>query len=97
MGMSSDKSLSVLPSTQEIRGILDTAEKLFWADLALVAERGNTSYVRDAAVSLALVKALQTSLGRPMKNGPVLAASLLGYRHFIPIMFHLLLTFFLPE
>lgn len=78
MGMSGDKLLSLSPSTQDILTALDSAERLFWADLALIARRGNVSDVRDAAVSLALIRALQTSLGKAGKEGPVLTARLLG-------------------
>ncbi|KAG1823730.1 peptidase family C50-domain-containing protein [Suillus subaureus] len=43
MGMTSDRAVSLTPSTQDILSTLDQAEKLFWADLALTADRGNTS------------------------------------------------------
>jgi len=78
MGMSGDKLFSLSPSTQEILTILDNAEKLFWADLADVARRGNVSRVRDATISLAVIRALQSSLGRTGMAAPVLMASLLG-------------------
>jgi separase len=63
---------------QDILSTLDDAEKLFWAHLAFVTRRGSVSHVRDAAVSLALIGALQASLGRAGKEGPALAAGLLG-------------------
>jgi hypothetical protein len=78
MGMSGDRLFSLSPSTQEILTTLDNAEKLFWSDLALVARRGRVSRVRDATVSLAMIKALQTSLGKARRAGPVLTASLLS-------------------
>lgn len=78
MGMSGDRLFSLSPSTQEILTTLDTAEKLFWAELAAVARRGKICRVRDATVSLAVINALQSSLGRVNKVGPVLAASLLS-------------------
>ena len=65
-------------TTQEILGTLGAAEKLFWADLALVARRGKVAHVRDAVVSLALIKAFQTSLGQSRIEGPTLTARLLG-------------------
>lgn len=78
MGVSGDKLNRLSPSIQDILATLDSAESLFWADLALVARRGNVSRVRDAAVSLAMIRALQSSLGRAGKAGPVLTAALLG-------------------
>ena len=78
MGMSSDKLFSLSPSTQDILASLASAERIFWADLALIARRGNVSRMRDAAVSLAMIRALQSSLGKAGKVGPALTASLLG-------------------
>lgn len=77
MGMSGEK-LTTSPSSSEILTTLNTAERLFWADLALVSRRGTVSHVREAVVSLALIRAFQTSLGKPGKEGPTLAARLLG-------------------
>jgi separase len=76
--MASDKVLSSGLSPHEILTALDNAEKLFWADLGYTAKRGKVSHVRDVVVSLALVRALQTSLGKAKKDGAVLAANLLG-------------------
>lgn len=78
MGMSGDKIFSLSPSAQDILATLASAERLFWADLAVIARRGEVSRMRDAAVSLAMIRALQSSLGKAGKAGPVLAASLLG-------------------
>ncbi|KAG2038447.1 peptidase family C50-domain-containing protein [Suillus americanus] len=77
MGMTSDRVVSLTPSTQDILSTLDQAEKLFWADLALTADRGNVHHVREATINLALIKALQTSLGKGGKDGPIIAARLL--------------------
>ncbi|KAG1731550.1 peptidase family C50-domain-containing protein [Suillus lakei] len=77
MGMTSDRAASLTPSTQDILGALDHAEKLFWADLTLTADRGNVPHVRETTINLALIKALQTSLGKGGKDGPVVAARLL--------------------
>ena len=85
MGMSGDKLFSLSPSTQEILTILDNAEKLFWADLAIVARRGKVSRVRDATVSLAMIRALQSSLGRATKMAPVLTAGLLS-EYFVKVL-----------
>ncbi|KAF7984668.1 hypothetical protein HWV62_12932 [Athelia sp. TMB] len=77
MGMSGEKLSSLSPSTQDLLTTLNDTEGLFWADLALVARRGNVSRVRDATVSLAMIRALQNSLGKAGKAGPVLTAALL--------------------
>ncbi|KAG2136721.1 peptidase family C50-domain-containing protein [Suillus clintonianus] len=77
MGMTSDRAVSLTPSTQDILSALDHAEKLFWADLALTADRGHVPHVREATINLALIKALQTSLGKGEKDGPIIAARLL--------------------
>ena len=68
----------VSTDTHEILSILANAEKLFWSELALVAKRGKVFHVRDAAISLALIRAFQASLGKTNKEGPTLTARLLG-------------------
>lgn len=78
MGMTSNRAISLAPSTQDILSDLGHAEELFWADLALTADRGSVPHVREAAVHLALIRAFKTSLGNGGKHGPVLAARLLG-------------------
>ena len=78
MGMSCDKVPTLSPATQEIIGILDKAESLFWAELNTMSNRGSVSQVRDTTVSLARIKAMQTSLGKASENGPMVAAHLLG-------------------
>lgn len=78
MGMTGDKLFLLSPSTEDIVASLDSAEKLFWADLAAVARHGKVTRVRSATISLAVTRALQSSLGRAAKIGPVLTASLLG-------------------
>lgn len=77
MGMVSDRTVSS-SSGQEVLAVLNHAEKLFWSDLALISRRGNVFDVRDAAVSLALICAFQTSLGGSTSNSPTVAARLLG-------------------
>ncbi|KAG1861269.1 peptidase family C50-domain-containing protein [Suillus subluteus] len=77
MGMTSNRVVSLTPSTQDILCTLDQAEKLFWADLALTADRGNVPHVREVTINLALIEALQTSLGKGGKDGPIIAARLL--------------------
>ncbi|KAF8842467.1 hypothetical protein BDN67DRAFT_965802 [Paxillus ammoniavirescens] len=77
MGMSGDKDLPLVPATQDILNTLGDAEKLFWADLALTLRRGTVSHVREASVSLAMIRAFQSSLGKASTDGPLLAVRLL--------------------
>ncbi|KAJ6475784.1 cysteine peptidase C50 [Mycena vitilis] len=77
MGMSTDKALTLSPSTVDILHTLDHAEQLFWLDFTLFSRRGDASRVREAVVSLALIRALQTSLGKSGDQDPVLVAGLL--------------------
>ena len=91
MGMTSNRAVSLAPSIQDILSTLDHAEKLFWADLALTADRGGVAHVRETAVYLALITALQTSLGKGGKHGPIVAARLLG-KIYCYLMRPLLLT-----
>jgi separase len=78
MGMTSGKAMSSIPGSQEISAVLNNAEQLFWSDLALIARRGQVPQVRKAAVSLALTRAFQSSLGKSWLEGPILAVRLLG-------------------
>ena len=77
MGMTGGH-LTTSSTTSEILGTLNTAEKLFWSDLAEVARRGHVSHVRDSVVSLALIRAFQTSLGKVGTESSTLVARLLG-------------------
>ncbi|KAJ7775022.1 cysteine peptidase C50 [Mycena metata] len=77
MGMSTDKAPALSPSTHDILHTLDHAEQLFWLDFTLFSRRGDVARVRDAVVSLALIRALQTSLGKSGDQDPVLVAGLL--------------------
>ncbi|KAF8212071.1 peptidase family C50-domain-containing protein [Mycena galopus ATCC 62051] len=77
MGMSTDKAPALSPSTHDILHTLDRAEQLFWLDFTLFSRRGDVSRVRDAVVSLALIRAFQTSLGKSGNQDPVLVAGLL--------------------
>ncbi|KAH7913084.1 peptidase family C50-domain-containing protein [Hygrophoropsis aurantiaca] len=76
MGMSSTKDFSS-GAAAEILNALDNAEASFWADLVLTSRRGTVPHVREATISLAMICALQTSLGRSGKDSPLLAARLL--------------------
>ncbi|KAJ7172324.1 cysteine peptidase C50 [Mycena filopes] len=77
MGMSTDKAPALSPSTHDILHTLDHAEQLFWLDFTLFSRRGDVARVRDAVVSLALIRALQTSLGKSGNQDAVLVAGLL--------------------
>ncbi|TFK38240.1 cysteine peptidase C50 [Crucibulum laeve] len=77
MGMSSKREMALTPLTNDILSALEQVEKLYWANLALTTHKGSVIDVREAAVSLAIVKAFQTSLGKPGDSEPVVAASLL--------------------
>ncbi|CAK5277632.1 unnamed protein product [Mycena citricolor] len=55
--------MSVPPPSHDILRTLESAEQLFWLDLTLFARTGDVTRVRDGSVSLAAVRALQTSLG----------------------------------
>jgi len=76
MGISGGASPFSASSTKEILEILADAEKLFWADLN--CGRGRVPSVRNATLSLALIKALQTSLGKSEKESTATALNLLG-------------------
>lgn len=78
MGMSSCEGVTPPTSTREILASLANAERFFWSGLELSSERGEVHQVREAAVSLMLIRAYQTSLGKGGKNGAIIAAALLG-------------------
>ena len=78
LGMVGETSPSLSPSVLEILGLLQNAEKLFWSDLALIARRGYVFQVREAALSLVLIRTFQGSLGKSRACSPVVASRLLG-------------------
>jgi separase len=78
MGMSTRNELALSPQILDILGTLDNAETLFWANLTLIARRGSVPDVRDAFISLALIRSFQTSLGKSSSSGPAMAVGLLG-------------------
>lgn len=78
MGMSTTHKVAFALPTQDVLNALEEAEKLFQANLSLTSRNGNVLKLRDAAISLALIKAFQTSLGRPGNGGSVVTATLLG-------------------
>ncbi|TFY60535.1 hypothetical protein EVJ58_g5088 [Rhodofomes roseus] len=63
MGISSDRVLGTNTVLREILNTLSAAERSLRSDLSLIAHRGNVASVRDTAISLALISALQSSLG----------------------------------
>ncbi|KAJ7063427.1 cysteine peptidase C50 [Mycena amicta] len=77
MGMSTDKVPALSPSTHDILRTLENAEHLFWLEVSLFSRKGDVSRVRAAVISLASIRALQTSLGKSGKQDPVLVAGLL--------------------
>ena len=78
LGMVGEAPPSLSPSVLEILGLLQNAEKLFWSDLSLIARRGHVFQVREAALSLALIRTFQGSLGKGGVDGPVVASRLIG-------------------
>ncbi|KAH7890369.1 peptidase family C50-domain-containing protein [Phlebopus sp. FC_14] len=77
LGRSGDEDLSLATASQEILRSLAEAEELFSGDLALTLRNGTVPHVRGAAVSLAVITALQASLGKACRDGPLVAARLL--------------------
>jgi hypothetical protein len=78
MGMSGgDVGLSP-SSTREIIKVLSSAEKYFSTSLELASDRGEVTHVRDAAISLSIIRTFQSSLGKNSKNGPTVVAALLS-------------------
>lgn len=78
MGMSSKIEHTLAPPVNDILSTLDKAGRLYSANLLLVAQRGTVLDVRGTAMSLALVQAFQTSLGKSGNMSPRLVAGLLG-------------------
>ena len=78
MGISSDRVLGTNTIMREILNTLSAAERSLRSDLSLIAHRGNVSSVRDTAISLALISALQSSLGNGSTDVSYLVARLIG-------------------
>ncbi|EPQ52368.1 hypothetical protein GLOTRDRAFT_80657 [Gloeophyllum trabeum ATCC 11539] len=79
MGCLSSKRSSLSPVIQDIISTLANSERLFWSDLSFISRRGQVPNVRSAILALALVRALQSSLGRAGKDNSMLAAGLLDH------------------
>ncbi|KAG8959161.1 hypothetical protein FRC03_008372, partial [Tulasnella sp. 419] len=77
MGMSSTEGAIPPTSTREILTTLVNAEKFFWSCLEIGSSHGEVHQIREAALSLAMIRALQTSLGRSDINGSNIVAGLL--------------------
>jgi separase len=78
MGMSSKTTIQRMLPINDVLNALDSAEKYFQDNIALTGKTGDIVQLRNGAVSLTLVKAFQTSLGRLEDRNAVYAASLLG-------------------
>lgn len=78
MGISSDRVLSANTVMRDILNTLSAAERSLRSDLSLIAHRGNVANVRDTAISLALISALQSSLGNGTTEISHLVARLIG-------------------
>ncbi|KAG8921766.1 hypothetical protein FRC02_012360 [Tulasnella sp. 418] len=77
MGMSSTEGAVPPTSTREILTTLVNAEEFFWSCLEIGSSHGEVHQIREAALSLAMIRALQTSLGRSDINGSNIVAGLL--------------------
>ena len=85
MGMLSTGKFDWTLPSPDILDALANAEKLLWSHLNLMAQRGSVVKVREAAISLALVGAFQTSLGNQRNGVPWVMASLLGMCKFVSV------------
>lgn len=89
MGMHAAHKLTSV-SAQDINNALDQAEEQFWNSLTLIAQRGNVLDIRESAVALAVIKSLQTSMGRKDDDIHVMVSRLLG-TFFDHIIVHVLI------
>ncbi|TFK48944.1 hypothetical protein OE88DRAFT_1737166 [Heliocybe sulcata] len=91
MGTLSGKRTTLSPAAQDVLSTLANSEKLFWSGLSIISRRGQVSHVRNAVLTLALVRAFQTSLGRAGSDA-VLAAGLLDHSSAVSLRRELLET-----
>lgn len=75
MGISNDK---LATNSQETARLLGVADGLLLENLGTMVRRGQVASVREAAIYLAYVRALQTSVGRESADVPLIVANLLG-------------------
>jgi hypothetical protein len=78
MGMSGGEIVTPPTATRDLLSALSTAEDFFWSCLELNVDLGEVPQVRDAAISLALIRAYQTALGAKTKNVSTVTAAVLG-------------------
>lgn len=78
MGMCSGEGVTTPQSTREIQSALATAERFYWDGLGLSNLRGEVHRVREAGITLALIRSLQTALGKGGKNASAITAALIG-------------------
>jgi separase len=78
MGLSCDDGKEPSVGAKQMLEVLAETERWFWDSLRCVIGNGQALHARDAAVSLALLKAFQASLGRQKSNDASVAVKLLG-------------------
>ncbi|KAL4259196.1 separase [Pleurotus pulmonarius] len=64
MGMSCSEGAVTSSLTHDIPSLLEKAAQMYWSELDLISSQGEVPKVRNAAVSLAMIQAFQTSLGK---------------------------------
>ncbi|KAF8831565.1 hypothetical protein HHX47_DHR1000449 [Lentinula edodes] len=74
---SNNLSVSVSPTSVDIAKNLEHAEKLFWSYLGALGQKGYAPDIRESAMSIAIIKTFQASLGKFDAKTPLLAAGLL--------------------
>ncbi|KAJ3742013.1 cysteine peptidase C50 [Lentinula detonsa] len=74
---SNNLSISVTPTMVDIAKDLEHTEKLFWSYLSALGQKGFVPYIREASMSIAIIKTFQASLGRFDPKTPLLTAGLL--------------------
>ena len=78
MGTASKKLDHRQSARHRIQVILDQADEAYRAALSMVAGSGRVEDVRQACLSLALLRAFQTSLGQGGMDATAFAADILG-------------------
>ncbi|KAJ3737449.1 cysteine peptidase C50 [Lentinula guzmanii] len=74
---SNNLSISVTPTMVDIAKDLEHTEKLFWSYLSALGQKGFVPYIREASMSIAIIKTFQASLGRFDPKTPLLTVGLL--------------------
>lgn len=78
MGMSCSEGGVTSSLTHDIPSLLEKAAQTYWSELDLISSQGEVPKVRNAAVSLAMIQALQTSLGKSGAAASNILINLLG-------------------